>query len=250
METEDGIAIVKPAHKGKLEPRSAGQLQCPTKKAASLFNCIFASKACTCITGLQKASCVCSSGNMENLMQEYPLPQASKNYLIYSHGDAVFAKTSVGSAIQLHLVAEDLKITTRQSNSSCEIEASDLSGCYNCMTGAELTLSCRSSHGQVTANILCPTQSQIAHCTKTGHLNKLKFHFSNSTDAIVKEVARDTSFFDRVINDISEMFTNFSLSTTFLKWITPLLIFLLMFLCLIRMFHICVQGSLSAKKNH
>ncbi|KAK6031059.1 hypothetical protein OSTOST_02788 [Ostertagia ostertagi] len=170
---------------------------------------------------------------MENLMQENPLPQTSKNFLIYSHGDAVFAKTSVGSAIQLHLVAEDLKITSRQSNSSCEIEASDLSGCYNCMAGAELTLSCRSSHGQVTANILCPTQTQIAHCTKTGHLNKLKFHFSNPTvltecivscpggstvmkvkgslqfvddgflksdiqaDATVKEVERDTSFFDR-----------------------------------------------------
>ncbi|KAK6035773.1 hypothetical protein COOONC_26722 [Cooperia oncophora] len=37
METGTDISIVKPVHKGKLEPHSAGQLQCPTRRAAEEF---------------------------------------------------------------------------------------------------------------------------------------------------------------------------------------------------------------------
>ncbi|KAK6043271.1 hypothetical protein COOONC_19224 [Cooperia oncophora] len=181
METGTDISIVKPVHKGKLEPHSAGQLQCPTRRAAEEFECIFPSNACTCTKGLQKVSCTCSPGDMEALMQASPLPQSSKNFMIYSRNNAILAKTNVGSAIQLHLVAEDLKITSRQSNSSCEVETSDIAGCYNCLAGAELTLSCRSSHEEVTASIICPTQTQIAKCTRNGHLNQIKLHFTTST---------------------------------------------------------------------
>ncbi|KAK6057517.1 hypothetical protein COOONC_04965 [Cooperia oncophora] len=127
------------------------------------------------LNGLHKASCVCSPGSVADLMLQSPLPQTSKNYIIFSDNKNVFAKINVGSALQIHFVAENMKVTSRQSNSTCTIEASDLIGCYSCIAGAELTLYCQST------NIECPFQTQIARCTPTGYINTLKFHFDTST---------------------------------------------------------------------
>ncbi|EPB66218.1 hypothetical protein ANCCEY_14692 [Ancylostoma ceylanicum] len=84
METDMGISIIKPAHKGQLATHSAGQLQCSTKQHAEQFKCIFASKACTCTHGLREASCLCSPGDMEELMKASPLPLVSKSFIILS----------------------------------------------------------------------------------------------------------------------------------------------------------------------
>ncbi|XGW33973.1 hypothetical protein V3C99_018036, partial [Haemonchus contortus] len=173
--------IKKPAHRGQLQPHSAGQLQCSTKEHAQIFNCTFAVNACKCTHGLYKASCTCSSGSVADLMQPSPLPLISKNVIIFAENQEVYAKTSIGSALQLQFVAENMKITTRQSNATCTIETSDLNGCYNCLAGAELKFYCRSSESEVTANIDCPSQTQVAVCTPSGHINNLRFHLDTST---------------------------------------------------------------------
>ncbi|KIH59887.1 hypothetical protein ANCDUO_09870 [Ancylostoma duodenale] len=73
-----------------------------------------------------------------------------------------------------------MKTKTHLSNTTCEIETSDIIECYDCVTGAEVSLYCRSSEGQTIANIECPTENQVALCTANGHLNKLVFHFATS----------------------------------------------------------------------
>ncbi|PIO59360.1 hypothetical protein TELCIR_19179 [Teladorsagia circumcincta] len=175
------ISVIKPTHRGQLTPHSAGQLQCSTKKHAETFNCTFAINACKCTYGLYKASCTCSPGSVADLMQPTPLPLVSKTFMIFLEDKNLYARTNIGSALQLHLVAENMKITTRQSNSTCTIETSDLTGCYNCIAGAKLTLYCRSSEGEITANINCPSQTQTALCTPKGHINNIKLHFDTST---------------------------------------------------------------------
>ncbi|KAK6040197.1 hypothetical protein COOONC_22298 [Cooperia oncophora] len=140
---------------------------------ADLFNCSFSHNACKCTHGLHKASCVCSPGSVADLMQQSPLPQASKNYIIFSENKNIFAKINVGSALQIHFVAENMKVTSRQSNSTCTIEASDLIGCYSCIAGAELALYCQSSEGEVIASIECLSQTQIARCTPAGYISTL-----------------------------------------------------------------------------
>ncbi|KAK6761925.1 hypothetical protein RB195_022860 [Necator americanus] len=147
METDMGISIIKPAHKGQLATHSASQLQCSTKQYAEQFKCIFANKACTCTHGLREASCLCSPGYMEELMKASPLPLVSKSFIILSRNKQVYAKPNIGSTLQLHLVAENMKITTHLSNTICKIETSDIIGCYDCVTGAEESLYCRSSEG-------------------------------------------------------------------------------------------------------
>ncbi|KAK6026029.1 hypothetical protein OSTOST_08055, partial [Ostertagia ostertagi] len=161
-ETDYSISVIKPAHRGQLSPHSAGQLQCSTKEHADTFNCSFAINACQCTHGLYKASCSCSSGSVADLMQPSPLPLVSKNFKIFSEDKKVYARTNIGSALQLHIVAENMKITARQSNSTCTIEASDLVGCYNCIAGAELTLYCQSSGTETTANIECQRNFPVA----------------------------------------------------------------------------------------
>ncbi|KAK6726813.1 hypothetical protein RB195_004865 [Necator americanus] len=116
IETDMGISIIKPAHKEQLATHSAGQLQCSTKQQAEQFKCIFASKACTCTHGLREASCLCSPGDMEELMKASPLPLVSKSFIILSRNKQVYAKPNIGST--LHLVAENMKITTHLSNTT------------------------------------------------------------------------------------------------------------------------------------
>ncbi|RCN52503.1 hypothetical protein ANCCAN_01201 [Ancylostoma caninum] len=80
-----------------------------------------------------------------------------------------------------------MKITTHLSNTTCEMETSDIIGCYDCVTGAEVSLCCRSSEGQTIANIECPTKNQGALCIANGQLNKLVLHFATpiiSTECI------------------------------------------------------------------
>ncbi|ETN72529.1 hypothetical protein NECAME_18797 [Necator americanus] len=118
IETDMGISIIKPAHKEQLATHSAGQLQCSTKQQAEQFKCIFASKACTCTHGLRQASCLCSPGDMEELMKASPLPLVSKSFIILSRNKQVYAKPNIGSTSPLDLVAENMKITTHLSNTT------------------------------------------------------------------------------------------------------------------------------------
>ncbi|ETN72512.1 hypothetical protein NECAME_18808, partial [Necator americanus] len=177
METDMGISIIKPAHKGQLATHNAGQLYYSTKQHAEQR--IFASKACTCTHGLREASCMCSPGDMEELMKALPLPLVSKSFIILSRNKQVYAKPNIESTLQLHLVAENMKITTHLSNTTCEIETSDIIGCYDCVTGAEVSLYCRSSEGQTIANIECTTENQVALCTANGHLKKARLPLSD-----------------------------------------------------------------------
>ncbi|RCN41756.1 hypothetical protein ANCCAN_12297 [Ancylostoma caninum] len=144
------------------------------------FRAEISNKVCTCTTGHQKATCSCSDGTVKNYLEPNPLPQIAKNFMIYEHENKILAKTQVGSAIQLHMVAEDLKIKSRQHNSSCEIETTELTGCYSCTTGAEATVVCTSTDEETTASLDCNQQTQIVRCTKVGHVNKVTFNFDKS----------------------------------------------------------------------
>ncbi|KAK6028305.1 Pao retrotransposon peptidase [Ostertagia ostertagi] len=180
METSDNIAIVKSVHKGQLIPHTAGQLQCATLQDAKDFRCLFASESCKCANGFLKVSCSCPDGNMKRLMEPSPLPQAGKNFLIVHNNGHIFAKLNIGSALQLHIVMENLKLIAQQHKSSCIFQTSDLTGCYSCIPGAIMDLACTSDEGEVTALITCEDQYQIAKCTPRTKLNKLVFHFSTS----------------------------------------------------------------------
>ncbi|EPB78661.1 Pao retrotransposon peptidase [Ancylostoma ceylanicum] len=178
-------SIVKPAYAGQLQSNSVGQLQCPNLEAAKQFECHFSRNLCTCTNALHKVSCTCYDGSVEDHMEALPLPQTSKNFLVFEKDRNIYAKTHVGSALQLHIVAQDLKITTVKHTSHCQVEASDLSGCYSCTSGASLTLSCKSDNGEVLANMKCNEQTHVIRCTESGFINNILLMFDTS------EVAAD-----------------------------------------------------------
>ncbi|KAK6027950.1 phlebovirus glycoprotein G1 [Ostertagia ostertagi] len=175
IKARNRVSIIKAASKGQLIANSAGQLQCSTIEDAKNFRCQFSSSICQCTHGIRSVSCVCPQLDMSKIINAKPLPQISKNFMIFSEQDTIYAKASVGSALQLHIVAENLKITSRSSNSTCAIETGDLIGCYNCFTGAELSVSVKAvrEKSQQIWNVL--------RCTTKGHLNKIRLHFQSPT---------------------------------------------------------------------
>lgn len=104
-----------------------------------------------------------------------------KNAIIYQNGTSVEAKLSMGTALQLHLVAEDLQLTSIKQNATCTVTVSDVIGCYHCLNGARLELACQSSENTVSAEVTCGHQLQLVTCTKTGHLNRLILNFASPT---------------------------------------------------------------------
>ncbi|KAK6050786.1 hypothetical protein COOONC_11709 [Cooperia oncophora] len=96
---------------GELQSHSAGQLQCSSHQAAEQFDCYFPRHACTCTTALHSATCTCSNGNIRDRMAPQPLPQASKNFIIFQFQRRCLLKSKRRSTIQLRIVAEDLQLT-------------------------------------------------------------------------------------------------------------------------------------------
>ncbi|KAK6035487.1 hypothetical protein COOONC_27008 [Cooperia oncophora] len=179
----DGIttALTKEVSSGHLIAHTIGQLQCSDKREAEKFNCQFPSNVCTCSAAVNRATCTCSSGNVRKTLKKTPLPVVMKNVMIYQNGKSVEAKMNVGTALQLHLVAEGLKLTSLMENATCTAVASDVIGCYHCLNGARLELACHSSANEITAEISCGSQQQVAVCTRTGHVNTITFNFETPT---------------------------------------------------------------------
>ncbi|KAK6741694.1 hypothetical protein RB195_009518 [Necator americanus] len=86
--------------------------------------------------------------------------------------------------LQLHVVAEELKLISTRQNATCTVIVPDVVGCYHCLNGSRVELACHSSEHEVTAEVKCGKHHQIATSTKMGHINKLTFNFET---AIVKE---------------------------------------------------------------
>ncbi|KIH45996.1 phlebovirus glycoprotein G1 [Ancylostoma duodenale] len=135
-------AVVEPAHKGQLIPNTIGQFQCSTLSNSKQFRCQFTSKCCTCSKGIQKATCICSDGNLTKHMTNSRLPLAGKNFLLYKRKMNLYAKVNIGSTLQMQIVAENLAIRLRMHKGTCFIQVSELEGCYSCLAGATLGLVC------------------------------------------------------------------------------------------------------------
>lgn len=128
---------------------------------------------------LHKVSCTCSNSSVQDHVEAQPLPHASKNFLIFEQNNDVYVKTQIGSAIQVHVLSENFKMTRLQHISTCQVQTSELTGCYSCSTGASLSLLCTSDNDEVLANINCDKHNHVIKCTETGYLNKIFFMSGN-----------------------------------------------------------------------
>ncbi|EPB71745.1 phlebovirus glycoprotein G1 [Ancylostoma ceylanicum] len=172
------IAITKPATSGQLIPNTIGQLQCTGTR--NIFDA--ASQAMPVFAHRQqiKPYVPAVTEISARYSKKTQLPQVNKNIMIYQKGSEVIAKTKVGTAIQLHIVTEDLKMVSTRLNTTCSVITSELSGCYDCLAGAQVSIACKSERGETTAEIHCGDQLQIAICTPTGHINTVFLNFNTS----------------------------------------------------------------------
>ncbi|EYB86206.1 hypothetical protein Y032_0283g1314 [Ancylostoma ceylanicum] len=152
-----------------LTPQTPAQLQCASKADAITFLCRFSSRTCSCSTGPYKATCTCPEGKMSKYLQQNTLSLVSKNVIIEKYDDTIAARTQVGSAINVQVNMENVRVASIQNQGTCIITASTVEGCYSCLVGAKITVVCYSTEEQTTADITCYTQHQIATCTKRGN---------------------------------------------------------------------------------
>ncbi|VDP44498.1 unnamed protein product [Heligmosomoides polygyrus] len=121
--------------------------------------------------------CTCPEGHIAPSLHQNTLPLVTKNIVIEQHQDKIAAHTKVGSAIHVQLSMENAKVAALQSQAQCCIKASTITGCYACLLGAKVSIVCRLTEEEATADLTCDTQHQIAICTKNGKLNEIVFHF-------------------------------------------------------------------------
>ncbi|VDO67032.1 unnamed protein product [Heligmosomoides polygyrus] len=174
-------AMTMKVQANELTPATPAQLQCSSESEAKNFKCRFASRACSCSTGPYKATCTCPEGEVSKYLRENLLPLTTKNVMIENYADTIAAHTQVGSALQVHINMDNVKIVSIQNHATCSIESSSLEGCYSCLLGARVTIVCYSTEKTTTADIICGQQQQITTCTETGKLSEVIFHFNTPT---------------------------------------------------------------------
>ncbi|KAL6741966.1 hypothetical protein Aduo_015171 [Ancylostoma duodenale] len=99
----------------ELTPQTPAQLQCASKADAITFLCRFPSSTSTCSTGPYKATCTCPEGKMSKHLQHNTLPLITKNVIIEKFDDTIAARTQVGSAINVQVNMENVRIVSIQN---------------------------------------------------------------------------------------------------------------------------------------
>ena len=172
-------SIVETSAAGQFIANSVGQLQCETHSDAESFSCAFRPTICQCSYAMNTRNCDCPSGNMSALMKQ-PLPlRTSTGMSLNPDGDSIYAYTPM-STLLLQATFEDLPLSAVTENNTCAISASTARGCYDCPSGAEIDVVCRSSGGEEVAHLICvdgekKEHSRLTRCTKEGNADTLHF---------------------------------------------------------------------------
>ncbi|PIO58364.1 hypothetical protein TELCIR_20203 [Teladorsagia circumcincta] len=152
-------------------------LRCATMKSASNISECYVEDRCSCSSSETEAKCDCRNLNISSKMTstESRLPLSSSVLHLQDNHGRVFGA--------VHSAVVDLTISTSAvyqadsmiDNENCEITASPLHGCYNCLQGAEVTFSCY-SYRPITIEVECQKKIFSATCNSSTARTTAKIH--------------------------------------------------------------------------
>ncbi|KAI1722064.1 phlebovirus glycoprotein g2 domain-containing protein [Ditylenchus destructor] len=135
----------------------ASDLHCANASAAKEFKCSIRQEACTDCTDVgQIIHCKCKDLPIEDMIEnpEYRLPLMVGRYEVKNSAKDVFVE-SHHNPIRLFTKVESLKVVAATDGSTCTVIPVNLTGCYRCDTGGELTFECSTDFGSALATISC-----------------------------------------------------------------------------------------------
>ncbi|VDL74551.1 unnamed protein product [Nippostrongylus brasiliensis] len=143
-------------------------LRCPTWESSKNVTECYVEDKCTCSLSDSTANCVCQNLDVHRRMASIQnrLPLSSSVLQLQDAHGRVYGT--------IHDAVADITITTSVgfqadsmiSNEDCAIKASSVKGCYNCLSGAEVTFSCYAQQ-PVVAEIECDQKLFAAPCNST-----------------------------------------------------------------------------------
>lgn len=151
---------------------TVGQLQCSNyDKAKEFSNCYLPHDICLCQSQDDKASCTCTMMVLENLFKReaYALPIVNQGITISGTGKEIYAEFNTFASLEIQITMINMKLAYATTESTCHITTdSNISGCYDCLTGAKLQFKCSTDQGSVLAHIRCGKAFFTTQCNETG----------------------------------------------------------------------------------
>jgi hypothetical protein len=178
------------------------ELFCPDKSSAEEFNCSIPSTACPRCTAdhvEEKVFCQCKEAVLEGRMAnpEEVLPMNVGRLIIDHKGRDIFTETSY-SPVQVMIKFEGLRLALQHDLTKCHGTGENVTGCYNCNSGAVLNFGCRADFGSAMAEVNCGDGTYFtARCDEKGGIENISLAFNMAevhTNCTIKCPGGDSNF--------------------------------------------------------
>jgi hypothetical protein len=177
-------AIIKASEQGSPIPNSVGSMQCANKESAMNFDqCFYSPDSCACAPKTEVVSCTCHTLDLREVLrnEQKSLPMKLKGFDIMALNNEVTVAFSDTVSIEVQITLEGLELATKYDDNMCYIEVSSFKGCYNCLTGAQITHICKTNFGHATAVVDCGgKQTFTSLCNSEGIGGTETMHFEES----------------------------------------------------------------------
>ncbi|CAJ0593115.1 unnamed protein product [Cylicocyclus nassatus] len=142
-------------------------LRCPTMESSQNLSLCHVEDTCKCYPTDDQANCICKNTNISDLTtsMDSRLPLSSSFlHLQEAHGRVLGVSHKSIVDVTISTTAE-WNTASVVNNEDCDITASPIQGCYNCVTGARLTFSCHSPRPTM-VEITCTQNTYAAFCNE------------------------------------------------------------------------------------
>lgn len=176
-------AIVRPSTEGIMSGIATSYMQCASYRKAYEFDCQFPPEICQCQPAEVRVNCQCSQASLENFLgqTERLLPLSATGIFISCNNTQIEAQYESVASIQVQVTLDGLTASIGYDSSRCRLRTlSNVTGCYQCITGAKLEFECFTDYGQAFAQISCGKQSFSTICNSTGVRSTATLSFVHS----------------------------------------------------------------------
>jgi len=148
-----------------------GEVQCPTETSAKKVDRLCKALPQLILDSIQERTVSCSTTMISPsaVLLKTKLPATINRVSFFSDSRGVYADLSESTDVQVQMSLKNLKVSRLVDQSSCSITFKNLKGCYNCPSGAVLTLTGETDFGSAIVAISCGDwHSQLSVTSETG----------------------------------------------------------------------------------